>query len=229
MSQLPCRVNGCNKPRRSYYATLCDKHQQRNRRHGDPIQPTIKKHELKPYIEFAERLIERDHSGKLKAGLSQLKGVLRSSSQCILHDFYVKGKAMNTYWVKASSEIVKVMKATTEDEIPVIVASMFLLLHCHPHRFVSDRGFTFELVRMVRSLTDLNVGTFYNHRTGRVARVYKDLPARVVELMGEDIIETYKSWVALVLQHYEKEKKAKEKAKQLIVEGFKEISDQPKW
>jgi len=127
---------------------------------------------------------------------------------------------MNKTCVKANYEILKVIKGSNAIQIGITIAAVFLLQKDDPRRFVSDRGMIFQLVRKFRFLSDLNIGSYYNHETGKVTKVYKDLPVKVIEYMGKKIIEYYKSWVAMVIVKWESEKQSLEKANRLIKDGF---------
>jgi hypothetical protein len=65
------------------------------------------------------------------------------------------------------------------------VFAVVMMLEMEPHRFRTDEGFRTQLVRRVRALTDVNFGEHYNHKTGRVKRVYRDLPPRATAIMGQ--------------------------------------------
>lgn len=69
--------------------------------------------------------------------------------------------------------------------------AMFLLLEDEPRRFRSDAGFRAQLVRRVRSLTDMNVGSSWDNEAGKVKRVYKDVPPRAVVIMGQWLADAF--------------------------------------
>ncbi len=171
-------------------------------------------------MSYVERLIERDASGKIKAGLDRLKGILQAEAMGVYMDFYERGRAMNKRWVDACTEILHVLKATDSIRPAVIMASMFLLWLEAPSRFVSDRAFYFQLVRAFRSLAPRNIGSYYNYKTGKVKRVYKNLSPKIMELMGDTILSPYVPWVAHVRKKWEQEKKQKDEAYSLIREGL---------
>jgi len=220
-----CRVPGCNRSRRSPRSTMCEAHRQRWRRHGDPKQATINQKELKPYIRYAEKLIRRNTSGKIEEALSRLKVILEASSKDTVADFYERGRAMRVFDVKASNEILRVLASTDVTKPAVVIAAMFLLSLDQPHRFVSDRGFIFQLVRAFRSLSAVNVGSYYNHKTGKVHRAYKDMSPKVVETIGDVLVEHYNSWAARVVGRYRDERSQMEQTKKLLNEGFYSISE----
>lgn len=88
-----CSIPGCTKPVRGRRSTMCEKHRQRRRRHGEPEQATISKAELKPYREEVEKTIERDRSGKILAGLEKLKGIMEGYARGVVSD-YEHGRPM---------------------------------------------------------------------------------------------------------------------------------------
>jgi len=102
-----------------------------------------------------------------------------------------------------------------------MVAAMFLL-RVEPGlpRFASDRGFSFELVRMWRAQTRLAFGSFYNEAKDCTNYVYKVLPERVTEYMADFIITTYSRFAARVNTAFEHERTWKAEHEQKLVEGF---------
>ena len=60
----------------------------------------------------------------------------------------------------------------------------------------------------LRSLTEVNVGTWYDHSTGRVKRAYRDLSPRISEVTG-NWLASFISGPALAVAKREQELKAK--------------------
>ena len=58
-----------------------------------------------------------------------------------------------------------------------------------PRRFRTDRAFTVQLVRRVRALGNVSAGSYYDHRTDKVRRVYRELTPRAVLALGAWITE----------------------------------------
>lgn len=218
-----CKVPGCTRVARSYYAVMCNQHRQRWRRHGEALQESITQQELKPYIRYVEKIITRNASGKIKGGLAQLKGILEAHARGVVADYDEGRRAMCIHNVKACREIIHVFTDTDAIKPAVVVASMFLLLHDQPRRFVSDRGFTFQLVRKYRGLTETSVGSYFNQRAGKLHKVYKDTTPKVTERLGDILIEGYKVWIAPVLKKYADEGKRMEQARTLLTEGFSSL------
>jgi superfamily I DNA/RNA helicase len=57
------------------------------------------------------------------------------------------------------------------------VLAMCMMEELDRRRFRSDPGFRFQLVRRVRALADVSAGQKYDHRSGKVRRVYRELTA----------------------------------------------------
>jgi len=69
------------------------------------------------------------------------------------------------------------------------VIAIFIMQEYEPRRFRSDRAFRFQLARRVRRLTDVNAGEYWDHVTGKVKRVYRDLAPRATEGFVRIVIE----------------------------------------
>lgn len=69
--------------------------------------------------------------------------------------------------------------------------AMFLLLRYHPHRFKSDRAFRHQLVRRIRGLVATNAGMYWDPKTRRTKRTYRDLPMRAVMLMADELVAAF--------------------------------------
>ncbi len=59
------------------------------------------------------------------------------------------------------------------------VLAMYVMGNDDARRFKSDDAFWFQLARRVRGLTDMNAGSWYDHNTGKMKRVYRDTPRKV--------------------------------------------------
>ncbi|WP_245898218.1 hypothetical protein [Phreatobacter cathodiphilus] len=62
--------------------------------------------------------------------------------------------------------------------------AMFMMLEMEPRRFRTDEAFSHQLVRRVRGLTETNAGRWFDHRSGKVKRAYRDLPPRTARIMA---------------------------------------------
>lgn len=216
-----CKVPGCSKPTRSPQGTMCEAHRQRWRRHGDPKQEAIRKQDIAPLMKQVRDTIERDSSGQIEAGLKKLKSLLEAEASSTIAES--RSGAMSSYRLKTAHEIQRVLQNTDALTCASGIAAIYLLQERNSRRFASDRGFTFQLVRRFRALTDLNAGTYYNNKTGKVHRVYKDLPAQVTEFLGRTLIERYKTFVAFIIKRDRKKAEETKSATDLIAKGFNTI------
>jgi hypothetical protein len=95
------------------------------------------------------------------------------------------GKAGARYVRKAADEIIKVAEAATPRDVIETVLAMCMMEELDRRRFRSDAGFRFQLVRLVRALADVSAGRKYDHRSGKVRRVYRELTPRAVATIGQ--------------------------------------------
>lgn len=214
-----CSVPWCTKSASTVYGSMCTRHQQRKRRHGDPKQESIRFTEIHPHVERVAKIIERDKSGKIQAGLDKLVGIIQDYADGIVSD-YEHGRAMNKHQVQAAKEMLTVFRDFSPVQSACVVAGMHLFLYENPHRFASDRGFTFELVRMFRSISDANIGLYENAESGKVKRAYKEIPPRTIGQLGCILLDGFKSFVAFVRVHEQKQAKRVAEARTLLREGF---------
>jgi hypothetical protein len=86
---------------------------------------------------------------------------------------------------QAAHEVVKLGRDVPSRAVVETVCAVVMMLEMEPARFRTDSGFRTQLVRRVRALTDMNFGEHYNHKTGKVKRVYRDLPPRATAILGQ--------------------------------------------
>jgi hypothetical protein len=218
-----CRCPGCSRAARSRRSVYCEKHNSRNRRHGDPQQSTVTRKELQPYIEFIERLIKKETTGKLEEALKKIRGCLFNDAKDVEIDYSQRGKALPMNWLKAHREIMAVFRSTDWRKPAVLLASLFLLQYDKPHRIASDRGFIFEAARLFRSLSPQSVGSYWNHRTGKVHKVYKDMSPRAVNVLGTLLVDAYAPWMGTVKQQWDRQRKQQDEIRQLLSESMESI------
>lgn len=216
-----CRVPGCSKPARSPQGAMCEGHRQRWRRHGDPKQQAISKRDIAPFVNQVKATIEKDTTSRIEAGLNKLKNLLEDDAKATIAES--KKRAMSKHRLRAAHEMLKVLQGVDAITLASVIAGTCLLQEYSPRRFASDRGFNFQLVRRFRALSDLNAGTYYNHETGKVHRVYKDVPAQVTELLGQTIIHAYQTFIALIIKRERAKAKESELAADLMKKGFESL------
>jgi hypothetical protein len=179
-----CRAPGCDSPTTSRYSVYCSRHQSRLRRQGDVAQEAISKADLKGYLKRVRQRIEKNPDspawGQLEARwlavVDHAKGVGAA---------FRAGKAGARYVRKAADEVIKVAEAATPRDVIETVLAMSMMEELDRRRFRSDAGFRFQLVRLVRALADVSAGRKYDHRSGKVRRVYRELTPRAVATIGQ--------------------------------------------
>lgn len=146
--------------------------------------------ELKPYRQRIASRIKRNPNSHVWGMLRANWTALTDHSRAFRASLF-QGEPYNRNEARAHQEIIKLAGNVKPDEIANVVLALYLLQHERPARFPSDEAFTFQLVRRVMRLTDVNVGVSHNSRTGRAVRVYRDLPPRVTRLLGGWLAEVY--------------------------------------
>ncbi len=91
----------------------------------------------------------------------------------------------------------------------------------------ASEGYIFELARRFRSLGSMSIGNYYNQRTRKVHRVYRDLTPKATEALGRLLMEGYSTFTALILKQERARAKRPDDAEQLLKEGFAGIASIP--
>lgn len=176
-----CRTSGCT-ALTTVYGIYCSTHKGRNRRHGAPNQRGVTKADLKPYLAQVQSRIEKNQGLTIWTLLDQRWTGLIS---------YTEGFELGTRssWThSAAKEMRKLALLVEPRQAVVTVLAIYLIREQAGHRFRSDRAFNTQLVRRLRALTEANAQFSTSGRTGRVARVYTEVPPRVTAIMAEWII-----------------------------------------
>jgi hypothetical protein len=147
-------------------------------------QKAISKAELKTYLKRVRQRIAKNPDnptwGQLEARwlavVEHAKGIVGA---------FQSGKAGIRYVRKAADEVIKVAEVATPRDVVETVLAMCMMEELDRRRFRSDPGFRFQLVRRVRALTEMHAGERYDHRSGRVRRVYPELTPRAVATIGQ--------------------------------------------
>ena len=148
------------------------------------------KAELEPFADLVRERRRRNPSSpfwstidvRWRATVEHCKGVAGA---------YASGQPMNRNARQACEEIAKLAKEVDTEALAETALALFLMQEKTPHRFLSDNAFWFQLTRRLRALADVNVGTWFDHKTGKVRRVYRDLPPKTTLAMGKTLTETF--------------------------------------
>ena len=182
-----CRVSGCRR-RTSRWGAYCNTHKSRDRRHGDPNQQTITAADLKPYLKAVRARIERNEGRPLWPLLDQRWNALLDHCRGYLA-MCERGVPFQKDHRTACYQLTRLAEYGEPRAVVETVLAMYMLLDQDPRRFRSDRSFRFQLVRRVRGLSDVNAGEYYDHHSGKVKRVYRDLAPRAAEQFAKLVID----------------------------------------
>lgn len=93
------------------------------------------------------------------------------------------GKPFVAHEIAAARQVLNLTAVPPSVVIRTCLAT-YLMADLEPRRFRSDRAFDFQLVRRVRSLAAINVGSYWDAKLQRVTRVYRDLSPRAMQALA---------------------------------------------
>ena len=187
MSQ--CHAPGCT-AETSRWGKLCSTHKSRQRRHGHPSQQGISKTELTPYLAIIRQRWANNPDSLLWSSLEARWLALVDHCRGVVAA-YLNGRAMNRNERQACAEVQKLADHVEARDVIETALALYLMHEQAPRRFVSDDAFRYQLSRRLRGLADVNAGTWFDQTTGKVKRVYRDLPAITTMVMGAMLAETF--------------------------------------
>lgn len=187
-----CAAPGCTRVTKSAYSRYCNSHSTRAKRHGDVKQATIFEHDLKPYRAMVAEERKRSRDTGKGADFWNLMAVRWETAVELARDTlgsYRMGVATVRDDRQTASEIDGI--ALEADAVAVVdtIIAMYLIAEFEPRRFSGHRGFMFQLVRRLRGLAEANCGTWQDYLTGKMKRVYRDIPAKVTERVAVVVVE----------------------------------------
>lgn len=180
---------GCSLPTMGY-STLCDNHKRRNRRHGHPEQRSVTAYELEPFRKRVKARIEKNANNPTWQLLRDRWKALEGIAETNLNR-YAAGTPYNRYAQEAWSNIAKLGANAQAMDIIETVLAMFLLQEENPYRFQSDEAFGGQLVRRVRNLAPTSIATYYDDKTDKAKRVYRDLKPKTMHILAKIFQETF--------------------------------------
>jgi hypothetical protein len=101
------------------------------------------------------------------------------------------GKPFQRYEAEAARHLQALDAVVPAAEVLEVALAMFVMREARPSRFCSDKAFGHQLVRRVRGLADTSSGSYWNARTKRTHRVYRDVPPRTVERMAAHLTAAF--------------------------------------
>lgn len=215
----PCQTSGCGGIARSNIAHHCETCRKRIRASGDARQRTIRKPELRLYVDRAKAAVERGDAPLIRSSLGQIRDHLRAHCQAIMAS-YLRGQPNNRHLITACVEVLKVCKSAEPEEIALTVAGLHLMRRQDPRSFASDAGFWGQMVRQVRSLHGIAMGRTVTLATGKDRGWYKTLSLQATAMIATMLLEAYARFAAHVLTSEEKEAERKRRPIADLDRGF---------
>jgi len=178
-----CIIPSCGQPK-SGRSNKCNAHKLAHRRHGHPLQTSIKVTEFGPYRDAIRRLWEANEEASLWQVMHARWG------RCIDHAKALtaqrdRGAAYVRHAVRAADALLALNGNVAFQEVASTALALYVYAADRPQRFRDDHALRFQLVRKVRALDELAVGKTWNHKTRAMHRVYRDMPPRAVRVLAD--------------------------------------------
>lgn len=215
-----CAVPGCRSPKLPR-SPLCNTHKSAKRRHGDAQQRGITVRDLAPYVKSVRAHIRRNSKNSVWEQLDNLWRLLLDELGRELEE--LRNRPAVAYDREAKEQLVKLKDAVKPREAVEVILAMYMLQEFDPRRFKSDDAFRFQLVRRVRALSDVNVGSYYQHETRKVKRVYRDLSPRATRALASYLVETFGRAGVYIASHERNRVEAQGKAKAELDKALAEL------
>jgi hypothetical protein len=184
---MKCRIPDCCNST-SRWGAYCNAHKSRKRRHGHPLQETITAADLAPFVKVVRARRLRNPEADAWRILAARWTVLMDCCQGIV-DVYMSGVPGQGHQVQAAREVLMLSQHVEANDVIDVLMAMYLLQDARPKSFKSDVAFVHQIVRRVRGLTEVNAGSWFDHSTGRVKRVYRELSPRTAVEMGALLVQ----------------------------------------
>ncbi|KAA0124287.1 hypothetical protein CIW48_08135 [Methylobacterium sp. P1-11] len=207
MAVRTCRAPGCG-ARTSRYGKFCSTHRSRSRRHGHPEQRAITKADLAPYLRLVGARVAKNATSPVWAHCTdRWQAVVEHANRVLIA--FERGQPGYRHERIAAREVIKLADHVSSTEVIETTFALFLLEDHQPRRFRSDASFRMQLARRLRGLTHLNAGTWYNHRTGKVQRAYRELTPRAALTFASWVIDALGAVGAALVRMEREEQEAK--------------------
>jgi hypothetical protein len=150
----------------------------------------VTKTELAHYVEFVRKRKQRNPQSPFWKSVEGRWAGLVEHARGVTGEFY-RGRAMVRHEVQACDAVVKIAENVEAQAVVETALGIYVMLEMDPRRFLSDQAFRFQLVRRVRGLTEVNAGEWFDHKTGKTKRAYKDLSPRTTVIMADLLVQTF--------------------------------------
>lgn len=162
-----CRVDGCFQTA-TKFSHLCERHRNTARVHGDPLQTSITKADLKPYVKTIRDYLRKRSGPRAEAVIARDWERVRSASAAFLASAE-RGQPHNIHSRNAAKVVVDVSGEQHPTDIAITLMAMGYFYADQPRRWASDQGFQFQVVRMFRKLAKHQADYSWT-RTGQMIR-----------------------------------------------------------
>lgn len=216
-----CHAPGCTGPATGY-STLCDHHKQVQRRHGHPAQTAVSSHELKPYVALVETRRKKNPGSDAWAILAARWEAITHRSHEVLSR-HSSGQPAHRAAVAAAHHLKTIAENSEPWDVVRTALAMYLLHDAQPRRFRSDTAFDTQLVRRMIRLAPVSAGTYWDNQRGKVKRVYRDVPPRVIEAIAALLKEAFGSPGLMLAERERKDSRIAAEEKQKLASALKDL------
>lgn len=202
---MPCRAPGCVH-RTTGWSGYCSTHKSRLRRHGHPTQQGVTKKALQPYLNRLQTVRDRNPDSPLWLLLEERwEGFVGGCAA--REQGYLAGQVVQRNQIQAAREIVRLGQEVSSARVIDTVAAMMLMSRWEPGRFRADVALFHQVARRVRGLSHTSAATRYDHRLGKVRKVYREIPPKTALILGRWLVEAFGAlgvWVHGIEQEAER-------------------------
>ena len=218
----PCAVVRCIESAAGF-SIHCELHKRHLRRHGHPEQKGVTVAELQPFLERVAARRTKNPSNPAWSLLERRWDALTAHAAGTL-EAHSSGVASMTYERQTAQNLVTLRDSTQATTVIDVSLAMFAFNEQRPSRFKSDKGFSFQLARRVRALADVNTGSTWSAKDGRMKRTYRDVPPRVLDCLAASLTAAF-GVAGLRLAELELKEAAGQQAEQLqLRDALKEMT-----
>lgn len=214
-----CIVPGCDRAATGH-GRYCNAHKSRKRRHGHPLQATITTAMVKPYRQTIGNWIDTKDNAEAVWKQLEDRWLAVVSWAEDTQRLWESGRAMPWPHRDAAQEILKLHQDVKPRMIIETVSAMGYMLQADPRRFRDDHAYRTQLVRRTRGLTDVNSGTWYDHDTGKVKRVYRELRPKVVAVLAKALVDALGVVGLMIHQRIEQQHQQNKEGKMALYEAM---------
>ncbi len=200
-----CTVPHCFQPRIGR-SNKCSSHRQALRRHGHPLQTSIKVPEFSPYRAAVLALWKANPDASMWTVMRARWGRCCDHARS-LADQRSRGVPYKRHELTAADALLALDAGVEWQKLACTALGLYLYTHARPHRFADDEGIRFQLVRKVRGLDDLAVGMTWNPKTKTMHKVYRCMAPRAVRVLA-DYLQAVFAEAALLLRDHPKARPA---------------------